>query len=208
MVIRRNLFTHHVIEESWLRTNIFCSTCTNRGKVCRLIIYAGSCTNIVSEEVVAKLALFTEPHPTPYRLAWLNAKTDLSISKRCRVPFSIGTNYKDLVCCDVIPMDACHILLGRPRQYDRRTIHDGFVNTYNFSYEGNHITLLPSQEAAPSSQSDTSSIPVSTPTKTSQPVLLIKAKKIFEECETTQGGMALILKPMSLVLNCEVPAEF
>ncbi len=27
--------------------------------------------------------------------------------------------------CDVVPMDACNILLGRPWQYDRDTIHRG-----------------------------------------------------------------------------------
>jgi hypothetical protein len=36
--------------------------------------------------------------------AWLNLK--------------LG-NYHDEILCDVIPMDVCHILLGRPWQYDR-----------------------------------------------------------------------------------------
>ncbi|KAG7529669.1 Retrotransposon gag domain [Arabidopsis suecica] len=59
-------------------------------------------------DAAAKLALFTEPHPTPYKLAWLNSKTELRISRRCQVPVSIGVNYKDLVRCDAIPMDAYH----------------------------------------------------------------------------------------------------
>jgi hypothetical protein len=29
-------------------------------------------------------------------------------------------------------MHAGHILLGRPWQYDRRVIHDGFRNRYSF----------------------------------------------------------------------------
>ena len=33
---------------------------------------------------------------------------------------------------DVVPMDACHILLGRPWQYDRGTMHDGTLNIYSF----------------------------------------------------------------------------
>lgn len=106
LMLRRNHLIPNGVEESWLRTNIFQSTCTIRGKVCRLVIDSGSCTNVISEEVVSKLALFTESHPTPYSLAWLNSKTDMRVSKRCRVPFSIGVNYKDLVCCDVVPMDA------------------------------------------------------------------------------------------------------
>jgi hypothetical protein len=38
-------------------------------------------------------------------------------------------------------MDACHILLGRPWQFDRRTFHDGFKNTYSFEKDGTKITL-------------------------------------------------------------------
>ncbi|MFS8026123.1 putative nucleotidyltransferase, Ribonuclease H [Helianthus anomalus] len=40
-------------------------------------------------------------------------------------------------------MDACHVLLGRPWQFDRRVTHDGFKNTYSFLYNGRKITLTP-----------------------------------------------------------------
>ena len=32
--------------------------------------------------------------------------------------------------CDVQDMTACHVLLGRPWQYDRKTLHDGYSNIY------------------------------------------------------------------------------
>ncbi|GJV49855.1 RNA-directed DNA polymerase [Tanacetum coccineum] len=57
--------------------------------------------------------------------------------------FSIGKNYKDEVWCEVIPMDAAHILLGRPWKFDRKTKHDGFQNTYSFKKDGVNITLVP-----------------------------------------------------------------
>jgi hypothetical protein len=37
------------------------------------------------------------------------------------VALSIG-KYEDEVLCDVVPMHACHLLLGRPWQYDQRAI--------------------------------------------------------------------------------------
>lgn len=40
-------------------------------------------------------------------------------------------------------MDTCHILLGRPWQYDQRTKHDGFLNTYSFKKDGVNIVLAP-----------------------------------------------------------------
>jgi hypothetical protein len=46
------------------------------------------------------------------------------VSQQCRVEFKIG-GYRDEILCDVIPMDVCHILLGRPWQFDRKIIHDG-----------------------------------------------------------------------------------
>ncbi|GKD48756.1 hypothetical protein Tco_1277732 [Tanacetum coccineum] len=56
---------------------------------------------------------------------------------------SIGKNYKDEVWCEVIPMDAAHILLRCPWQFDRKTKHDGFQNTYSFKKDGVNITLVP-----------------------------------------------------------------
>nr|GFD08275.1 putative nucleotidyltransferase, ribonuclease H [Tanacetum cinerariifolium] len=41
-------------------------------------------------------------------------------------------------------MDACHVLLGRPWQFDRKTKHDGFKNTYTFEKDGTTIILGPS----------------------------------------------------------------
>ena len=59
---------------------------------------------------------------------------------------SIGSRYKDQVSCDVVAMDACHLLLGMPWQYDRRVTHDGFTNSYSFSFNNTKIVLLPSKD--------------------------------------------------------------
>ena len=32
---------------------------------------------------------------------------------------------QDEVQCDIIPMDICHILLGRAWQFDSHVVHDG-----------------------------------------------------------------------------------
>jgi hypothetical protein len=61
------------------------------------------------------------------------------------VNFSIGGKYRDEVWCDVVSMDACHLLLGRPWQFDRKVHHDGFKNTYSFELNGVKITLGPSR---------------------------------------------------------------
>ena len=56
--------------------------------------------------------------------------------------FSIG-RYSDKVLCDVVPMHVGHILLGRLWQYDRKVVHNGFRNRYNFVKDGKSVTLVP-----------------------------------------------------------------
>jgi len=40
-------------------------------------------------------------------------------------------------------MDSSHVLLGRPRLYDRKVTYDGFLNTYILHNDGRKITLVP-----------------------------------------------------------------
>nr|GEY17885.1 reverse transcriptase domain-containing protein [Tanacetum cinerariifolium] len=72
---------------------------------------------------------------------WLKKGNLVKVTHRCLVHFSIGNKYTDELWCKVIPMDACHILLGRPWLYDRRVKHDGYSNTYTFKKDGVSITL-------------------------------------------------------------------
>ena len=56
--------------------------------------------------------------------------------------FKIG-HYFDEVLCDIMPMDCCHILLGRPWQYDRYDVHNGRLNQYTLWVNGKKQTFLP-----------------------------------------------------------------
>ena len=46
-------------------------------------------------------------------------------------------------------MDACHLLLGIPWQYDRNAHHDGQKNTYSFLVDNVKLTLLPNPGDVP-----------------------------------------------------------
>jgi hypothetical protein len=92
--------------------------------------------------MVEKLALKKTTHPVPYKVSWLQKGHQLLVNEQCEVEFQIGS-YKDKVLCDIMPMDVCHILLGRPWQYDRKEIHDGKRNTYTFEKDGEKHTLFP-----------------------------------------------------------------
>jgi hypothetical protein len=92
--------------------------------------------------MVEKLRLQKVPHPTPYRVSWLQKGHQILVSEQCKVEFQIGS-YKDEILCDVMPMDVCHVLLGRPWKYDRKAIHDGRKNTYTLEKNGHKHVLLP-----------------------------------------------------------------
>jgi hypothetical protein len=72
----------------------------------------------------------------------LNECGEVKVNKQVLVAFTIG-RYSDEVLCNVVPMHPSHILLGRPWQYDRRVIHDGFRNRYNFVKNGKIVKLAP-----------------------------------------------------------------
>lgn len=52
----------------------------------------------------------------------------MTVTQQCLLYFQIG-NLNEKVLCDVVEMDACHILLGRPWLFDMNVSHDGKENT-------------------------------------------------------------------------------
>jgi len=143
LVLRRSLSGLKGPNHAEQRENIFHTRCTINGRVCSLIVDGGSCTNVVSTTLVDKLKLKTEAHPHPYHIQWLNHGKGLGVSPRCLLALSIGKNYVDELWCDILPMDACHVLLGRPWLFNRKVVHDGQQNTYTFHKDGRKIILVP-----------------------------------------------------------------
>ncbi|XP_031376081.1 uncharacterized protein LOC116191022, partial [Punica granatum] len=125
LVARRALSLQTKGVEEVQRENIFHTRCYIKDKVCSVIIDGGSCTNVASATMVEKLRLPMVKHPRPYKLQWLNDSGEIRVNKQVLVAFRIG-KYEDEVLCDVVPMQAGHLLLGRPWQFDRREYEDVF----------------------------------------------------------------------------------
>jgi len=110
--------------------------CHINDKLCLIIIDNGSCVNVTSTRVLDKLGLKTIPYDKPYKQSWLKEEK-IKVTKQVLINFLIR-NFKDEVLCDVVPMKATHILLGRSWKFDKKVFYDGHANTYVF--------FLPRQE--------------------------------------------------------------
>jgi len=140
LVLRRVLSNQRGVKDEQ-RENIFHTRCTVQEKVCSLIFDGGSWANVVSLSMIKKLGLQTITYPYPYNIQWLNQSKGIQVNSRCLISFSIGKNYQDELWCNVIPMDACHMLLGRPWMYGHRVMHNSYINTYSFTKDGKKIIL-------------------------------------------------------------------
>lgn len=125
------------------RHSLFRTRCTIQQKVCNVIVDSGSCENIIVSSVVKAFKLLNEDHLNPSQIGWIKKGRETSVNKKCKVSLSIGKSYRDNVLCDVVDIDACHLLLRRLWQFDLDIKHHGRDNKYTFMWNNNKIVVLP-----------------------------------------------------------------
>jgi hypothetical protein len=174
-------------EKPTQRNNLFRTACKTKDRVCKVIIDSGSTDNLVSTEMVEKLELETTAHPTSYKVSWLQKGHQVTVTQQCLVEFKIG-GYRDEILCDVIPMDVCHVLLGRPWQYDRNVIHDGRRNTYTLEKNGRTHMLLPIEEKKVKDEASVS-------------ILLMSGKELLNEVKKEQEMQFVVVRKPRVILT-------
>ncbi|GJS46089.1 putative receptor protein kinase ZmPK1 [Tanacetum coccineum] len=140
-VVRRLMLTTPKKSKDTQRHKIFRTRCKINQDVVNVIIDGGSSENIISRDIVSRLKLAPRKHLTPYKIGWIKAVGEVRVTEQSEVLISMG-KYKDTVLFDIVDMD-CHVLLGRPWQFDLNVVHKGKENTYTFSKGGRKFTLCP-----------------------------------------------------------------
>ena len=121
------------IPDTTKRHQIFYSRCSIKDKVCNLIIDNRSYENIIFRALMDYLKLEMELHPHPHTLSWIKKNSSIKVTDLCHVPISISKYYQDIVACDMVDIDTCYILLGRPWYYDVSATHKSKENIYIFN---------------------------------------------------------------------------
>ncbi|KAK0592948.1 hypothetical protein LWI29_028173 [Acer saccharum] len=95
-IVQRVFLTPKKGLEISTRHQVFRTNALVNGVTTNVVIDTGSSENLVSKKLVRKLKLSIEKHPQPYGLRWIRkveGATDV-VNEVCRVPLSIGKNYK------------------------------------------------------------------------------------------------------------------
>ncbi|GKD69686.1 putative receptor protein kinase ZmPK1, partial [Tanacetum coccineum] len=110
--------------------------------VLNVIIDGGSSENIISRDIVTRLKLTPKKHPEPYKIGWIKAVGEVRVTEQCEVLFSMG-KYKDTVLFDIVDMDAYHVLLGRPWQFEMWCIKESKIPTpFQKMVTSSHYVLI------------------------------------------------------------------
>jgi hypothetical protein len=129
-----------------------------------------------------------------------------------RISFLLGS-YSDYADCNVIPMEAWSLLLGRSWQYDTDSLHHGHSNHYSFMFKGQKIVIHPMtpdqilkddlSRAAKTAQQvkSPSAAPVTSEIKLNAPVLLATHADFDDLHEAHMPCYALVCTHMLVPLD-------
>jgi hypothetical protein len=85
-------------------------------------------------------------------------------------------------------MDVCHLLLGRPWQYDRNIVHDGRKNKYTLEKNGRTHMLLSIKDKE-------------VKTEMSNTTLLMSGKELLNKVKKKEDTQFIVVRKPKIVLT-------
>lgn len=133
------------------------------------------------------MGLTRKAHAAPYKVSWLQKGHQVIMTEQCNVEMQIDT-YKDVILCNIMPMDVWHVLLGRPWQFDRKAIHDGRMNTYTIEKDRVKHTLLPVKDDGDKGLPENN-------------IMLISGKELLQEVDKSEEVYFAIVGRLKVILT-------
>lgn len=162
-----------------------------------MIIASGSVENLTSKSLITKIGLKIEKHPSPYKIGWIKKGTETLVTQQCRVTFFMGKCYVDEVVCNVVEIDACHLILDRPRQYDVDATYRCKDNMYVFFKNDRKIDLGPTKEG---------SVPKASKVEGKLSLLIVNNEEEFDrECKEMKQVCAIVVTNGESKKVAEIP---
>ncbi|GKD64595.1 hypothetical protein Tco_1306703, partial [Tanacetum coccineum] len=153
------------------------------------------CKILVSKALVKAFKLLTEPHPSPYQIGWLKKGPTLKVNGIFKVSLAIRKHYNELVTCDVVDIEACHVLLGRSWKHDMDATYQGKSNMYLFNWSKKTIAMLSLGVISPKTKLETKTL-----------VTLVASPKEFQaERKQTRFSFALVMNGVKYVMENAIP---
>ncbi|GJU84693.1 hypothetical protein Tco_1292239 [Tanacetum coccineum] len=119
----------------------------------------------------------------------------LIMTEICKVPLAIGKHYNELVTCDVIDIEVCHVLLGRPWQHDMDVTHQGKSNMYLFRWSEKTIAMLSLSVISRKMKLENKTLAT----------LVASPKEFQAERKKTRVSYALVMKGVKDVIENAIP---
>ncbi|GJX62721.1 hypothetical protein Tco_0295621 [Tanacetum coccineum] len=105
-------------------------------------------------------------------------------------------HYNGLVTCDVVAIEACHVLLRRPWKHDMEATHQSKSNMYLFKWSGKTIAMLYLGVVSPKTKLENKTL-----------ATLVASPKDFQaERKETGVSYALVMKGVNDVMENAIPA--
>ncbi|GKD68089.1 RNA-directed DNA polymerase [Tanacetum coccineum] len=119
----------------------------------------------------------------------------VKVTEICKVLLAMGKHYNELVTYDVVDMETCHVLLGRPWQRDVDSTHQGKSNMYLFKWCRKTFAML-----------SLSVISLKKKLESKTWVTLVVSPKEFQAKRKETGvSYALVVKGVEAVMENAIP---
>nr|GEW09716.1 RNA-directed DNA polymerase [Tanacetum cinerariifolium] len=145
----------------------------------------------VFKALVKAFQLPTESHPSPYQIGRIKKGSTLKANEICKVPLAIRKHYNVLVTCDVIDIEAYHVLLGRPWKHDMNVTHQGKSYMYMFKWSIKTIAMLSLNVISPKTKLENKTLAT----------LVASPKEFQAKMKETGVSYALVVKSVEYVME-------